>query len=52
MTRPRFGNILVIVGYVALLGALVLAAHHPAIIMLLVVGTGAFFFGRWFQKSG
>ena len=47
----KFGGILRIAGYVSLIAAVVLAAHHPAIITLLVIGGAALFFGRWFEKS-
>lgn len=53
MTRPQFGVALVYFGCVVLLVAAGLAApHHPAIMTLLAIGAGAFFLGRWFEKSG
>ncbi|HXM32281.1 MAG TPA: hypothetical protein VN921_01415 [Chthoniobacterales bacterium] len=53
MTRPQFGVTLEAGGCVVLLiGAILASFHHPAIMTCLVVGTGAFFLGRWFEKSG
>jgi hypothetical protein len=51
MTKQQLGKVLQFGGYGSLGLAAIVAGHHPVIITLLVIGTGAFFLGRALEKS-